>query len=92
MKKILMMVLVMALFASPACAGWMQGALNNALAGGSDAPNKPTTMYRIETMGNDVRMYEWTPQDNKNIRCVFAAGSENSTGVACYEVEEKKKR
>jgi hypothetical protein len=92
MKKFILVALMLVLASPVFAGGWLNGAINNVIAGGSDAPNKATTMYRIETMGNDVRLYEWTPQDNKNIRCIFAAGSENSTGVACYEVEEKKKR
>jgi|AntRauTorcE11897_2_1112592.scaffolds.fasta_scaffold28584_2 opacity protein-like surface antigen len=49
------------------------------------------TKYKVSTHGYDVRVYEWTPKDNKNVRCVFVAGSENSSGVACYPVEDKVK-
>lgn len=49
----------------------------------------PTAEYNLDTYGLDVRVYEWAPADNPNIRCVFVAGSENSTGVACYPVEKK---
>lgn len=48
--------------------------------------------YKVSTYGYDVRVYEWTPKDNKNQRCVFVAGSENSSGVACYPVEKSKER
>lgn len=48
--------------------------------------------YKVETYGYNVRVYEWTPKDNKNVRCVFVAGSENSSGVACYEVEKSKEK
>lgn len=48
--------------------------------------------YKVSTYGYDVRVYEWTPSDNKNVRCVFVAGSENSSGVACYPIETEKKK
>lgn len=48
--------------------------------------------YKLSTHGYDVRVYEWAPADNKNVRCVFVAGNENSTGVACYPVEKSKER
>lgn len=48
--------------------------------------------YKVSTYGYDVRVYEWTPKDNKNVRCVFVAGNENSSGVACYPVEPNKKK
>jgi len=47
--------------------------------------------YKIDTHGFNVRVYEWTPKYNKDVRCVFVAGSENSSGNACYNVEEMKK-
>jgi len=48
--------------------------------------------YKVSTYGYDVRVYEWTPLDNKNVRCVFVAGSENSSGTACYPVEKDKEK
>lgn len=52
----------------------------------SSWPTKETTRYKLDAYGFDVRVYEWTPEDNKNVRCILAAGNNNSTGVACYEV------
>lgn len=85
MKKILVLVLAIALFATPAFAGW----LTNQIAGDGEGTKK-SVMYKLEAFGNDLRVYEWTPRENPNVRCVFVAGSENSTGVACYPVEKKK--
>ncbi len=51
---------------------------------------EPTAAYKLETYGYNVRVYEWTPKDNPNMRCVFVAGETNSTGVACYPAAEKK--
>ncbi len=48
---------------------------------------KSTTKYKLNVSGWDVRVYEWIPEDNEDVRCVFLAGSENSTGVACYDVK-----
>jgi len=53
---------------------------------------KQTTHYKLDVMNYDARVYEWTPNENPNIRCVFVAGSENSTGVACYPVVDKSKK
>lgn len=87
MKKILVMALAIALFATPAFAGWLTN-----MAAGDGEGTKKSVMYKLEAFGNDLRVYEWTPRDNPNVRCVFVAGSTNSTGVACYEVEEKQKK
>lgn len=45
---------------------------------------EPTSKYKLDTYGYAVRVYEWTPDNNPNVSCVFVAGSTNSTGVACY--------
>jgi len=56
----------------------------------SNWETKDTVKYKIDVMNFDVRIYEWTPIGNKNIRCVFAAGNQNSSGVACYKIEGAK--
>ncbi|MDI3325657.1 hypothetical protein QKW35_14860 [Pontibacterium granulatum] len=53
---------------------------------------EPTAAYKLETYGYNVRVYEWTPKDNPNTRCVFVAGETNSTGVACYPVDKDKQK
>ncbi len=45
-----------------------------------------TGAYNVEAAGWNVRVVEWVPKDNSNIRCVFAAGTEKA-GAACYEVK-----
>ncbi|QKQ24724.1 hypothetical protein HUE58_06480 [Candidatus Ruthia endofausta] len=47
----------------------------------------PTSEYLIETPGWNIRVYEWTPADNPNTRCLFAAGSQKG-GVACYSIND----
>lgn len=64
-------------------AGWITNIASDATRDkGED--RHPTAEYNLDVFGNDVRVYEWTPADNPNIRCVFVAGNQNSTGVACY--------
>ena len=54
----------------------------------SNFPTKQTTSkYKLDVYGYDVRIYEWQPQENKNIRCVFIAGNKNSSGVSCYKIK-----
>ena len=48
---------------------------------------KPSSEYLIETAGWNIRVYEWIPADNPNIRCMFAAGSQKG-GVACYSIND----
>jgi hypothetical protein len=43
--------------------------------------------YKLDAYGYDARVYEWTPLDNPNMRCVFVASNESS-GVGCYPVEK----
>ena len=86
MKKLFILISFI-LIASTAQAGWIASVAN------SDLPEvKPESKYELDTYGFDVRIYEWTPKDNKNVRCVLAAGNENSSGVACYEVQPSKKK
>ena len=63
------------LFASVATSGWED--------------KKPDHKYIVETYGYDVRVYEWTPKNNPDVSCVFVAGNENSSGVACYPKKKK---
>ena len=58
--------------------------LFDTVATGNWPTKKPSAKYKVETYGYDIRVYEWTPKDNKNITCVFVAGNKNSSGVACY--------
>jgi len=44
--------------------------------------------YNLSVYGFDARVFEWTPLDNPNVRCVFVA-SNKSSGVACYNVDTK---
>lgn len=83
-KKVLTAVALTVTMTTTAHAGLWDSAVT------SGWPTKDvTTKYKLDTYGFDVRVYEWTPRDNKNVRCVFVAGSNNSTGVACYNIPEK---
>lgn len=42
-----------------------------------------TSAYNVEAAGWNVRVVEWVPTDNPNIRCMFAAGTEKA-GTGCY--------
>ena len=69
-----------------------QAGLFDQIATGTWDSVKPTNAYKLETYGYTVRVYEWTPKDNANIRCVFVAGETNSTGVSCYPVDKSKEK
>lgn len=85
MKKIATLAIVLAsMFTSTAQAGWV-----DSLTTSNWPTQKPTTKYKLDSHGWDVRIYEWTPKDNPNVRCVFVAGNQNSSGVACYDVGSK---
>ncbi len=48
---------------------------------------KPSSEYLVETAGWNIRVYEWIPADNPNVRCMFAAGSQKG-GVSCYSIND----
>jgi len=51
----------------------------------SDWGTVGSTHYKLDAYGFDARVYEWTPLENPNVRCVFVAANKSS-GVSCYEV------
>lgn len=84
---LVVMVVILAFYSQKSEAGLFDSAMTS---GWEDRKNDHK--YKLESYGFDVRVYEWTPKDNKNVRCVFVAGNENSSGVACYDVEKDKER
>ncbi len=42
---------------------------------------------RLEAVGEDLRIYEFTPQTSPNVQCVFVAG-ENKGGLQCWPKAE----
>jgi len=46
---------------------------------------RQTQAYKLDVLGFNVRVYEWTPKASKTTRCVLVVGADNSTGVACYK-------
>ncbi len=39
---------------------------------------------RLETQGNDLRIYEFTPQTDPSRQCVFVTGSQKA-GLTCWK-------
>ena len=87
MKKLLLGAALAAVFAGSAQAGLWKSIAT------SDWETKPSAHYKVEALGFDVRAYEWTPEYNENVRCVFVAGADGNgnAGVACYPVETNDK-
>jgi len=54
--------------------------------------SKKTYKYMLVSREFDVRVVEWTPKDNPNIRCMVVLGSEKRFGTVCYPVERKKEK
>ena len=50
---------------------------------------EPNHFYELEVYGTNIKVVEWTPKDNSNIRCINTvntiAGDFNQ-GTACYPV------
>jgi len=88
MKKILIIAALVMITPMTAQAGWLGNAAMNAVSSSSET-KKPTAQYQLDVTGTDVRIYEWQPKGNPDVRCVMVAGSENSSGVACYKVKVK---
>ena len=42
-----------------------------------------TSAYNVSAAGWNVRVIEWIPEDNKDYRCMFVAGTEKAAG-GCY--------
>lgn len=84
MKKLTLIAAILALTPLTATAGvWTK------LSTIGDEVIKPTNTYNVESAGWNVRVVEWTPKENPNVRCVFAGGSSKG-GVSCYTVKVKK--
>lgn len=48
-------------------------------------PKTPTSVYRVETQGLDVRVYEFKPEGNPNMTCLMAWGQTHPAGLQCFE-------
>jgi hypothetical protein len=80
MNKLIKTSLVaLALTATSANAGLFDSVMT------SSWPTVESRPYSLGVYGFDARVFEWTPLDNPNVRCVFVA-SNKSSGVACYDV------
>lgn len=51
---------------------------------------KITSEYKINAFSSyDSYVYEWTPKENKDVRCIFVVNpNKGESGVACYEVSK----
>ena len=85
MKKSIIALIVASVIAIPTVA---TAGLKDSLLTAGWGTVDPTVKYKMDTYGYNVRIYEWAPKDNKDVRCVFVAGNTNSTGVACYNVKK----
>lgn len=52
---------------------------------------KSDRVGRLEAVGTDMRVYEFTPQTNPNRRCLMVTG-ENKGGLNCWDKSEEKPR
>jgi len=53
--------------------------------------SKKTYKYMLESQEFDVKVIEWTPKDNPNIRCMVIIGSGKRFEAVCYPVSRRKK-
>jgi len=49
---------------------------------------KSDKVGRLEAMGGDLRVYEFTPQTDSKIQCIFVAG-DNKGGLTCFDKAPK---
>ena len=45
---------------------------------------EPEAVYAVEAAGNNLRVYEWTPSGNSEIRCMFVSGEAKGGAIHCY--------
>lgn len=82
MKKLLL-VLTLLSMSSIASAGWLPDLSTTV------QEVKEVKVYKLKSAGfSNLRVYEWTPLENPNIRCVFVAGSKKG-GTACYPISKQ---
>jgi len=82
MKKYILAIITALMISTPAHAGMW-----DSLATSSWKDKKPSAQYKLDVHGYDVRVYEWIPEKNPRVRCVFVAGNKNSSGVSCYKIK-----
>ena len=46
-----------------------------------------TAAYTVEAAGWNIRVVEWIPAGNPDVRCMFGGGSKKG-GIACYSVKK----
>ena len=82
MKKVI--ALAALLMAGTVHAGFFDNAMTN------DYPTVDSTAkYKVEVYGYNVRVHEWIPEGNPNVRCMLVTGNKNSSGVACYPAAQE---
>jgi len=84
MKKKLLLAAIILLMPMEASAGLIDHLGMMAATAGQET--RKTEAYKLNVIGFNVRVYEWTPKSSKTTRCVLVAGADNSTGVACYKI------
>ncbi|MCG7628375.1 hypothetical protein MHM88_11205 [Epibacterium sp. MM17-32] len=56
----------------------------SAYKNGQLAPKEADSAYRVETLGLDVRVYEFTPESNEDVTCVLTFTDATST-MQCFD-------
>jgi hypothetical protein len=88
MKKLMTSIILAATMTSCASSPAYAGIIDSIVTSGW-SEKKVKSKYTLAVYGFDARVYEWIPEGNPNVRCVFVA-SNRSSGVSCYNVEHSK--
>jgi len=83
-KSIAVIMAAIALAATPVQAGLFDSMAT------SGWPNKvPEQKYTLDVYGFDVRVYEWTPKEDKNARCTAMFSQSGPVGIQCWKKTDK---
>jgi hypothetical protein len=84
-KSILAVALAVAVSGSALAGDTLFGSLGDLAmkAKNSFRESIPTKVQALEADGGNFRLYSWTPDDNPNITCWVAAGTQKGAG-GCY--------
>jgi hypothetical protein len=84
-KVVVAGILALGLSTSALAGDTMFGSLGDMVSKGRNAMRTaiPTKVQALEADGGNFRLYSWTPDDNPNITCWVAAGTQKGAG-GCY--------
>lgn len=92
MKKLFTVALTGVALASALGASVAQAGLRISTATNDWSTKEVESKYKVEVDGQTIRVHEWTPADNRNVRCVLVASDEGTSSVTCYAVENPKEK